>query len=475
MPAVTPPQTACPRRWSPAHFDYLPGRAAGISGRADYGAVAEVPQTRFAETPGGRIAYQVVGDGPIDLLVTHAPIFPIDLMWDEPSLVRFLDRLSSFSRHVWFDPRGRGASDPLAHMEERFAEAIVDDMLALLDHLGWEQAALVGDMQPQILFAASHPERTKALVLVNATARVPRLWDSYFQGSPTERLEQFWRRWGTGAALDQAAPSVAGDARLRRWLGRSERLLCTADEMYWRGQAALAMDMRPALSLVQAPTLFVYRQGLRVAALARDDAQHVRGAKVVELPGEDFLFFVGDTGPMLDTIEEFLTGRLPARHSDRVLATVLFTDIVRSTEHAAQVGDRRWKELLAAHDALLADEVERFRGRMVKSTGDGALATFDGPGRAIRCSCAIRDSARTLGFDLRAGLHSGEIELIGDDVAGIAVHIGARVLAQAGGGEVLVSSTVKDLVAGSGINFIDRGEHELKGVPGAWRLFAVEG
>jgi class 3 adenylate cyclase len=437
--------------------------------------VAEVPETRFAETPGGRIAYQIVGDGPIDVLVTHAPFFPIDLIWDEPSLVRFLDRLSTFSRHVWFDSRGRGASDPLAHVEERFAETIVDDMLGLLDHLGWEQAALVGDSPPLLLFAASHPERTKALVLLNAGARLTRLWESFFQGSPIERLEQFRRWWGTGASLDQRAPSVAGDARLRRWLGRSQRLLCTADEMFWRGQAARAMDMRPALPSVQAPTLFVYRQGLRYAAHTRDDAEHVRGAKVVELPGEDSLFFVGDTGPMLDAIEEFLTGQLPPHHSDRVLATVLFTDIVGSTQFAALVGDRRWKDLLADHDALLRAEVERYRGRMVKSTGDGALATFDGPGRAIRCACAIKDAVRSLGIDLRAGLHSGEIELRGDDVAGMAVHIGARVSALAGAGEVFVSSTVKDLVAGSGLDFEDRGEHELKGVPGTWRVFAVAG
>jgi class 3 adenylate cyclase/pimeloyl-ACP methyl ester carboxylesterase len=447
-------------------------------------AVAEVPETRFAETPGGRIAYQVVGDGPIDLLFTHAPIFPIDHMWDEPSLRRFLDRLSTFSRHVWFDLRGRGASDPIPHVGKRFAEAAVDDMLALLDQLGLEQVAVLGDGPPPILFAASHPERTKALVLLNAGARGAfrrdRLVETVYikassEISQTELLEQFRRRWGTGEALDLVAPSMAGDARLRRWLARNQRLLCTADEMFWRMQASQALDMRPALPSVQVPTLFVYRQGLHHAAEIRDDAQQVRGAKVAELPGEDYLFFVGDTDPMLDAIEEFLTGQLPAHHSDCVLATILYTDIVGSTEHAVRLGDRHWRDLLATHDAVVRAEVLRFRGGLVKTTGDGVLATFDGPGRAIRCSCAIRDSARTLGLDLRAGLHTGEIELVGDDIAGIAVHIGARVLAHAGGGEVLVSSTVKDLVAGSGINFIERGEHELKGVPGTWRLFAVEG
>jgi len=445
-----------------------------MRGSADCPTVAEVPETRFADTPGGRIAYQVVGDGPIDVLVTHAPVFPIDVMWDEPSLVRFLDRLSSFSHHVWFDPRGRGASDPLPHDEERFAEAIVDDMLALLDHLGWEQVALLGDVPAQLLFAASHPERTKALVLINAGARSARIREPS-PASPAERLDQVRRHWGTGDSLELFAPSAAGDTRLRRWLGRSQRLLCTADEAYWRNEAGLAMDMRPALGLVQAPTLFVFRQGLRRAAFARDAAQHVRGAKVVELAGEDFLFFAGDSGPMLDAVEEFLTGQLPAHHSDRVLATVLFTDIVGSTEFMAQVGDRRWKELLAEHDALVQAEVERFRGQKVKSTGDGALATFDGPGRAIRCACAIRDALGSLDIDVRAGLHSGEIELRGDDVAGLAVHIGARVSALAGAGEVFVSSTVRDLVAGSGIDFEDRGEYELKGVPGSWKIYAVAG
>jgi class 3 adenylate cyclase len=358
-------------------------------------------------------------------------------------------------------------------VEERFAEAIADDMLAVVDHLGWEQVALVGDIgAPQILFAATHPERTKALVLLNQCARVAPL-PSGFPGTPSQSLERWRDQWGTGASLERVAPSVAGDVRLRRWLGRSQRLVCTADESFWRSQAAAATDMRPALTSVQAPTLFVCRQGHPAAALAREDAEQILGARVVELPGEDRLFFVGDTGSMLDAIEEFLTGQLPAHHSDRVLATVLFTDIVGSTEHAARIGDRRWKELLAAHDALLGAEVVRYRGRKVKSTGDGVLATFDGPGRAIRCACAIRDTVRSLGIDLRAGLHTGEIELRGDDVAGVAVHIGARVSALAHAGEVLVSSTVRDLVAGSGIEFEDRGDHELKGVSGTSHLYSV--
>jgi class 3 adenylate cyclase len=436
--------------------------------------VDEVPETRFAETPGGRIAHQVVGDGPIDVLIAHAPYFPIDLMWYEPSLVRFLDRLSSFSRHVWFDPRGRGSSDPLPHTEARLFETTSDDMLALVDHLGWEQAVVMGDTPALILFAAAHPERTKALVLLNTSTRFARP-QGFPPGGPSERLVEQWRRhWGTGEGLEWLAPSLALDPRFQAWLGRCQRLLYAADEGIWRALAAQAMDLRPALPSVHAPTLFVCRTGLSIAAQVRDDAQHISLAKEVELPGNDRLFFTGDTGPMLDAVEEFLTGRLPTHDSDRVLATVLFTDIVGSTEQAAQVGDRRWKELLAAHDALLSTEIERFRGRLVKSTGDGVLATFDGPGRAIRCACAILASVRSLGIDLRAGLHTGEIELRGDDVAGVAVHIGARVSALAGAGEVLVSSTVKDLVAGSGINFEDRGEQELRGVPGRWRLFAVE-
>jgi class 3 adenylate cyclase len=272
--------------------------------------------------------------------------------------------------------------------------------------------------------------------------------------------------------LDTVAPSAADDDRLRRWLARSERLTCTPDEAVWRLQATTKVDLQAVVPMIQVPTLVLHRAAdSAAAAQARSLAERIPGVRQVDVPGEDYLFFVGDTGPMLDAIEEFLTGALPAHRSDRVLATVLFTDIVSSTEQPTQMGDRRWKELLVTHDELLRAEVERFRGRLVRSTGDGVLATFDGPGRAVRC--ALRDALHPLGLEIRAGLHSGEIELRGDDVAGMAVHIGARVSALAAAGEVLVSRTVTDLVAGSGIEFEDRGEHGLKGVPGTWHLFSV--
>jgi class 3 adenylate cyclase len=331
---------------------------------------------------------------------------------------------------------------------------------------------------PASLFAASHPERTKALVLHNPTARY-RWAEDYPEGMSAKVMERWLttlrRTWGTGFAQGLRAPSFAGDARLRRWAARGERLLGTPDEMAWRRRAALEVDLRAILPTVSVPTLVLYRHETRTAPLARYVGQHIPGAKLVELPGGDNLFFAGDTTPLLDEIEEFLTGNLPAHRSDRLLATVLFTDVVGSTEKAARVGDRRWRELLATHDDLVRSELERFRGRAVKSTGDGVLATFDGPGRAIRCACAIRDSVRPLGMDVRAGLHTGEIEVTGADIAGVAVHIGARVNALAGASEVLVSSTVRDLVAGSGIEFADRGDHHLKGVPGTWRMYAVIG
>jgi class 3 adenylate cyclase len=429
--------------------------------------------TRYADTAVGRIAYQIVGDGNPDLIVLHPLAFPIDHMWDEPTLVRFLERLASFTCSIWFDPRGRGASDPLPHEEGRFAESVTDDELALLDFLGCERVSVLGLGPPATLFAASHPERTRALIQLSAgrssLSGMSQLGDDL---EPT--LLRVRRTWGTEASLDAVAPSVADDDRLRRWLARCQRLSCTPDEAVWRLRAITEVDLRAVVPLIQVPTLVLHRAAdSPAAAEARQLAERIPGVRQRDVPGEDYLFFVGDTGPMLDAMEEFLTGALPAHRSDRVLATVLFTDIVSSTEQLAQLGDRRWKELLVTHDELLRAEVERFRGRLVRSTGDGVLATFDGPGRALRCACAIRDAVRPLGLDIRVGLHSGEIELRGDDVAGMAVHIGARVAALADAGEVLVSRTVTDLVAGSGIEFEDRGEHELKGVPGTWHLFSV--
>ena len=425
----------------------------------------------------GRIAYQLVGAGDPDLLVLHPSLFPIDLMWDEPTLARFLERLASFTCSIWFDARGRGASDPLPHDEDRFAESVADDMLALLDFLGCERVAVLGlGTGPTTLFAASHPERTRALIQLS-------IGGGGFGGLSLGRdledtLPRVQQGWGTEESLEPLAPSVADDVRLGRWLARSQRLTCTPDEAVWRARATYKIDLRAVLPLVQVPTLVLERGGGNpvvspVVAHTRSLHKLIPGVRRIEVPGEDYLFFVGDTGPMVDAIEEFLTGALPAHRFDRVLATVLYTDIVSSTEQLNQMGDRRWKELLATHDELVRTEVERFRGRFVKSTGDGVLATFDGPGRAVRCACAIRDALRPLGLDVRAGLHSGEIELRGEDVAGIAVHIEARVSALAGAGEVLVSRTLTDLVAGSGIEFEDRGEHQLKGVQGAWHLYSV--
>jgi pimeloyl-ACP methyl ester carboxylesterase len=307
--------------------------------------VTAAPETNFADTSVGRLAYQIVGDGPRNLLVTH-PVFPVDLMWDEPLVVRFLNRLSQFSRHIWFDPRGRGASDPAPHDQDRFAESLVDDMVALINHLGYDEVAVLSlTAAPSILFAATHPERTKALVLFNTSARY-RSAEDYANDADADLIElsmsKWQRSWGTGRSLDQLAPSHAGDARLRLWLGRAERLMCTAEEMSWRAQAQQQIDLRPVLLSIQVPTLVLYRQGVAVAAQARYVAEHISGAKRVELPGGDHLFFAGDSGPMLDAVEEFLTGNLATPHSERVLATVLFTDVVGSTEQAARLGDRRW-------------------------------------------------------------------------------------------------------------------------------------
>jgi class 3 adenylate cyclase len=434
--------------------------------------VTEICETKYAQTAdGAHVAYQVVGHGPLDVLVVRSFNFPIDMMWEEPHLVRFLDRLSTFCRHIWFDPRGTGASDRIAPEEGRLSESMVDDMVAVLDAVESERAAVIGLAAPQaLLFAATHPERTTALVLVDSPVVVHQCDDNP-QGLTVEEIEM--EAQGRLFSVAIMAPSLLNDERFATWFSRASKLAMAPADQAWRAQATALLDLRPTLSAIQVPTLVVSGTGRRMSAAHRLAADRIAGAGLIRIDTGDNLFFVGDTGPWVDAIEEFLTGQLPTPEVDRVLATVMFTDVVGSTELAARLGDRRWKELLALHDTIIRSELERFRGQEIKSTGDGVLATFDGPGRAIRCAQSIRNALRPESIDIRAGLHSGEIELRGDDVGGIAVHIGARVAAAAGAGEILVSRTVSDLVSGSGIEFDDRGEYELKGVPGCWRLFSV--
>jgi class 3 adenylate cyclase len=439
--------------------------------------VLDAPTTEYARAAdGGAIAYQVIGDGAVDVLVTRGTNFPVDMMWYEPRIVRFLDRMSSFARHLWFDPRGTGASDRIRHEDSRLNESIVDDMVAVLDAAGWERVALVGMGIPLgLLFAATYPDRTAALVLADSTARIRRA-DDYPEGAPDVQVNQYQEELRTRQMLmnmERLAPSLMQDAEFCRWYERSERLACPPGERLWRLLGALETDLREVLRLVRVPTLIISHLDRRPAAQSRYLADHIDGAKTVEVAGADSLPFAPDSVALLDEVEEFLTGRLPQMQLDRVLATVLFTDIVNSTGQAASMGDRRWRDLLASHDNLVRREVERFRGRAVKSTGDGFLATFDGPARAIHCACTIRDGVRHLGLEVRAGLHCGEIELGDHDVAGISVHIGERVASLADPNQVLVSRTVVDLLAGSDLEFHDRGEHDLKGVPGTWRLFEV--
>ena len=441
------------------------------------------PETRYARSKDGHVAYQVVGDGPLDLVFIPSWASNVEVMWEEPSIARFFPRLSTFSRVLCFDKRGTGVSDPVPLAALPTLEQWMDDVRTVMEAAGSKRAALLGTHeggQMAILFAATYPERTSALILVDTCARHVRDVD-YPWGLPADRVPGFLQRleqvWGTGSYLDIFAPSVAHDERFRRWFARSQRLSSGPRAAATMHAAYLERDLRGVLPSIRVPTLVLHRTGNRYIRVGhgRYLAEHIPGAKYVELPGEDHLVMVGDTETMLGEIEEFLTGVRPLPESDRVLATVLFTDIVTSTERSAQLGDRRWKDLLDQHDTLIRPELERHRGRLVKNTGDGILATFDGPARAVRCAQAIAASVKSLGIEVRAGLHTGEVELRGEDVTGMGVNIAARVMDAAGPGEVVVSSTVKDLVAGSGLRFADRGIHDLRGVPGEWRLFAVEG
>jgi pimeloyl-ACP methyl ester carboxylesterase/class 3 adenylate cyclase len=437
------------------------------------------PDTRYAKSGGVNIAYQVVGASDVDLVFVPGWVSHIEYAWEEPSLAPFLERMARFSRLILLDRRGTGLSDPvdrLPTLEER-----MDDVRAVMDAAGSQRAFLFGisESGPMCtLLAATYPERTAGLILCNTFARFVYADDHSWAMTDEQfmsALERIENDWGSGVTARLFAPSRAADEAFSRSWGRFERRAVSPGAMHKIMRMAMDTDVRRVLSSIRVPTLVVHRVGdgpVSVEA-GRYLARHIPGARLVEVPGIDHFPWVGDTEAILDELEHFVTGTRRGDEPDRILATVLFTDIVGSTERAAELGDRRWLNLLESHHELVRTELARHRGREIGTVGDGFLATFDGPARGIRCAHAITAGVRQLGIDVRAGLHTGECELIGGTIGGIAVHIGARVAAAAGPGEVLVSSTVKDLVAGSGLRFTDRGPHVLKGVPGEWRLFAA--
>ena len=433
---------------------------------------------RYAKSDGVNIAYQVTGDGPLDLVLVPGWVSHLELDWEHRESARFLERLASFSRLIRFDKRGTGLSDRPAGLPD--LETRMGDVRAVMDAVGSERAALFGYSEGgpmSILFAATYPERTAALVLYGAYAK--RLRSDDYPWAPTweERLAaaaQVEREWGEDADLSMMAPN-ADEALKRWWISRARAAAspgAARDLILMNSQ----LDVRDVLGSVQAPTLVLHRTGDRDASVAegRYLAERIPGARFVELPGNDHVPWV-DVDQVVDEVEEFLTGVRPLPEPNRVLATILFTDLVGSTEKATALGDHAWAELLAAHHQTVRRELERFGGEEIDTAGDGFLALFDGPARAIRCALAIRERVHALGLEIRIGVHTGEIERVDHAARGVAVHIAARVAANAAGGDVLVSSTTRDLVAGSGLSFADRGEHELKGVEERKRLFAAVG
>jgi pimeloyl-ACP methyl ester carboxylesterase len=441
--------------------------------------MADVP-TKYAKSGGVHIAYQVVGDGPQDLLLVPGWVSHIDYAWEDPHYSRFLRRLASFARLILLDRRGTGLSDRVSELPT--LEQRMDDVRAVMDAAQSERAALFGISEggPMcMLFAATYPARTASLILYGTFAR-PLRGEDYPFGLAAEQLENVleWIEgvWGTGEiSADQFAPSLAQDEPFRESWGRFERLAVSPSGIKTLLRMLHETDARQTLPVIRVPTLILHRAGDRVAPVegARYIAERIRDAKYVELPEIDHFPWVGDTDALLDEVEEFVTGVRRGAEPDRVLATVMFTDIVGSTERAAQLGDRKWRDLLDSHNAMIRDQLSNYKGSEIDTSGDGFLAAFDGPARAVRCACAISKAVRRLGLEIRAGVHAGECEIMGGKLSGIAIHTGARIAALAGAGEVLVSSTVKDLVAGSGLRFEERGAHVLKGVPGEWHLYAT--
>lgn len=443
--------------------------------------VDERPDTRYAKAPDGvMLAYQVTGDGPVDVLFLAAHALPIDLLWEEPSFVHFAKRLSGFSRTVWYEARGIGASggdNRNRDFEERHA-----DLTAVLNAAGCEWVVLVGNAiaGPYVIqYAAAHPERVSALILVDTFAHYLRE-DDYPWGVPRDALDRITtamgERTGTGALIETVAPSKAGDEGFRAWYARGERLGSSPDQTATILRRGFSRDVRPLLPTLALPTLVLHRGGNRLIRVGagRYLAEHIPGAKYVELPGDDHLFFVGDSDALLDEIEEFLTGGRQAPEGDVVTTTILFTDIVSSTEQSARMGHRKWTTMTDEHDAMVRAALARHRGREIKAIGDGFLATFDATTRAVRAGMEIVDAAKGMGLEVRAGVHVGEVEIRPDDVVGLAVSIAKRICDLAGPGQVFVSEPVKGLLVGSGITLTEEGTHVLKGVPDEWELFAIQ-
>jgi class 3 adenylate cyclase len=438
-------------------------------------------ETKYTRLGRDRIAYQAFGAGPPSLVMISGSFGHVDTIWEDAAAALFLRTLASFSQVIRFDRRGTGASDPVPLEHLPPWESHAEELAAVLDEVSSERVALMAQLDGgplALFFAATRPERASALVLSNTTARFAAA-DDYPIGIPREVAQALVahveQAWGTEALAAMQIPSRADDPRFRRWSAKLQRAMASPSAVQAYLRAIFEIDVRALLPLIQAPTLILHRRNVQLPPIehGRYLAEHISGAKLVELPGADGPLMWETPELALDLIEEFLGGVRRTAEPTRVLATVLFTDIVSSTERASRLGDRRWRELLDVHDELARRLVEEFGGQLVKATGDGILATFDGPGRGIRCATALRDELRSIGLQIRAGLHTGEVELRDGDVGGVAVHIGARVMAAAGPGEILASRTVRDLVIGSDIALDHRGTQALKGLEGDWQLFAV--